>query len=313
MGLVAVLAVLLDPGLLLECLHGGFRFASELAVHHKGGTQLIQKLLQGFDVRAGRAVLQQAASQRVHGDRLHSDLCTAGIAVIDKRQLVPVCPGPFLYLRLHAAPAEALPLHSIAVANVVSSMTVLVQRQTRDLRQGVDGAPVSAFLFCPGEHAVRTLVRASVGAIFAGDALVRPDGFKHALTAVCPGVAFAAADAVGYDSLVGDVLLVTGHTAGSIRGRILVALPGQQAVGCLIDTGTVPVRLAHHLLTPVGKVLVGERRIDSFRHLRHLHIGKDGGYSPSPWSVSSSLCSFSLRSCSCSRMAFSLSGMGRPM
>ena len=50
MGLIAVLAVLLDSGLLLESLHGGFRFASELAVHVKGSTQLVQQFLQGFDM-----------------------------------------------------------------------------------------------------------------------------------------------------------------------------------------------------------------------------------------------------------------------
>jgi len=73
MGLISVLTVLLDPGLLLESLHSGFRLAAELTVDLKGCSQLIQQFLQGFHVRAGSAVLQQPAAQRVHGDRLHSD------------------------------------------------------------------------------------------------------------------------------------------------------------------------------------------------------------------------------------------------
>ena len=88
MGLIAVLAVLLDPCLLLECLHGSFRFAAELTIHLKGGTQLVQQFLQGLDVSPGRTVLQQSASQRIHGDRFHGDLCTAGVAVVNKWQLV---------------------------------------------------------------------------------------------------------------------------------------------------------------------------------------------------------------------------------
>jgi len=190
-------------------------------------------------------------------------------------------------------------------------MTVLVQRQTRDLWQGVDGAPVHSFGLGPGEHAVRSFVRTPVRAVFAGDGFIRPDGFQHTLTAVCPGIALAAANAVGHDSLVGNVLLVTGHAAGSIRRRILVALSGKQAVGSLVDAGAVPVGLADHLLAPVGKVLVGERRIDSVCHDDSSnHEKRAAAYSPSPWS---SLPSFSSRLCSCSRTAFSLSGIGRPM
>ena len=52
MGLVAVLAVLLDSGLLLESPHGGFCFAAKLTVHLKGGTQLVQQFLQGLDISA---------------------------------------------------------------------------------------------------------------------------------------------------------------------------------------------------------------------------------------------------------------------
>ena len=191
-------------------------------------------------------------------------------------------------------------------------MTVLVQRQTRDLRQGVDSAPVHAFLFCPGEHAVRAFVRTPVGAIFAGDGFIRPDGFQHTLTAVCPGIALAAANAVGHNGLIGNVLLVAGGAAGTVVRWILVALPGEQTVSGLIDAGAIPVRLADHLLAPVGKVLVGERRIDSVRHDDSSnHEKRAAAYSPSPWSAC--FPSFSSRLCSCSRTAFSLSGIGRPM
>ena len=51
-------------------------------------------------------------------------------------------------------------------------MTVLVQRQTGDLRQGVNGAPVHSFGLSPGEHAVRALVRTPVRAVLAGDGFI---------------------------------------------------------------------------------------------------------------------------------------------
>ena len=65
MGLITVLSVLFQSSLLLESFHGSFRFAAVLAVYLKGSTQLVQELLQGFDICAGRAVLQQPAAQRV--------------------------------------------------------------------------------------------------------------------------------------------------------------------------------------------------------------------------------------------------------
>ncbi len=64
------------------------------------------------------------------------------------------------------------------------------------------------------------------------------------------------------------------HSAAGPRLRHRLALPGQQTVGGLVDAGAVPVGLADHLLAPVCKVLIGERRIDSIRHFRHLQMGK---------------------------------------
>ena len=83
MGLFAVFAVLLEPGLLLEDLHRGFRLAAELTVHGQRRAQLIQQFLQGFDIRARGALFQKAGS----GDRLYGLLRLACIAVIDEGQL----------------------------------------------------------------------------------------------------------------------------------------------------------------------------------------------------------------------------------
>ncbi len=130
--------------------------------------------------------------------------------------------------------------------------------------------PVHTLLLGPGEHRIGPVIRTSIGTIFAGDAFVRPDGFQDSLTAARPGIPFAAADAVGNDRLVGDVLLIPGSAAGTVMGRVLIGFPGQQAACGLVNTGAVPVRLAHHLLAPVGEMFIGEGSIDSFRHFRHL-------------------------------------------
>ena len=145
MGLIAVLTVLLQPGLLREGFHSGFRLAAKLAVHFKCGTRLIEQFLQGFDVSPNGAVLQQPAAQRVHSHRINGWLCAAGISVVNERQLVRVCPGTLGYLCFYAAPAEALPFDRFIIADVVPGMAVLVQSDTGDLWQRVDGTPVSAF------------------------------------------------------------------------------------------------------------------------------------------------------------------------
>ena len=266
MGLVAVFAVLLQACLFLKSLHSSLGFAAELTVHLKRRAQLIQQFLQGFDIRARGALFQKAGAKGVSGDRFYGLLRPACIAVIDEGQLIPVCPGPLLHLGLDAPGIKALPFHGITVSDVIARMTSLVERHTGDLRQGVDGAPVHALALGPTEHAVGSLVRTAVGAVLAGDGFIRADGFQHTLTAVCPDVALTAPDAVGDHRIVSDVLLVFGHTTFGVMGRVLVFLPRQKTVGSLVDAGAVPVRLTHHLLAPGRKVLICERRIDSFRH-----------------------------------------------
>ena len=59
MTLVAVLPILLDPGLLLEGSHRRFGLAAEDSIHRQGGTHLVQELLEGLHIRARAAVLQQ--------------------------------------------------------------------------------------------------------------------------------------------------------------------------------------------------------------------------------------------------------------
>ena len=69
-GLVAVDAILLDAGLLLESLHSGLGLAAEITVHLKGGGddgQLVQKLLQGLDVSTQGTFLEGPGAEGVGG------------------------------------------------------------------------------------------------------------------------------------------------------------------------------------------------------------------------------------------------------
>ena len=117
----------------------------------------------------------------------------------------------FLDLCANTTVIEAAPFHSIAVANVVTYMSVRVQCQTNDLRQRVNRAPIHALGFCPREHGIGSLVRAAVCTILVRDSTVRADCIQHGLTAVRPCIAFRAADAVANDLLIPDVLLVPAH------------------------------------------------------------------------------------------------------
>ena len=147
-------------------------------------------------------------------------------------------------------------------------MPVGEERKADDLRQRVNRAPVHALALAVGEHSAGALVRTAVGAILAVVLLVCADRFQHSLATVGPGVSLAASDAVSHYLLVGDVLLIAGSAAGTIMGRILPRLAVQHGRGRLVGTGAVPVGalFRRHFQAPVGKMLVGERSIDSLRH-----------------------------------------------
>ena len=106
-----------------------------------------------------------------------------------------------------------------------------------------------------------------------------------------------------------------GYFLGGIDGLMIALL-----IFMTLDyiTGVMCAIVDKKLSSAVGfkgvckKVLIGEGRIDSVRHDDSSnHEKRAAAYSPSPWSVC--LPSFSSRLCSCSRTAFSLSGIGRPM
>ena len=265
-GLVTILAVLLQASFLLESLHGGLGFAAEIAVNRQGRAKLVQQLLEGFYIPTNGAFFQQTTAQGV-GHRF-GRLYGSRIAVIDERQLGPVFPGPFLHHGFHAAVVEAAPLDSTPAADIVADMTVHEQRETHDLRQRVNRAPVHALALAVGEHPAGGFVRAAVGAIFTGVLLIRANALQHTLAAIRPGISLAAAHTVGHYLLVGDVLLISGSAAGTVMGRILPCFAVQHGCGRLVNTGSIPVGalFRRHFQTPVSKMLVGERSIDSLRH-----------------------------------------------
>ena len=273
-GFITIDAILLDAGLLLESLHSGLGLAAEVTVHFQGRRddgQLVQKLLQGLDVRTQRAFLEGPGAEGVGGDGSGRRGLDAGaFAVVDEGQLGPVLPGAILDLRLHAAIVEATPFHGIAVAHVVADVAVREQGQAHDLRQSADDAPVHPLLLAVFKHAGSGLVRAAVGAILAGVLLVVTDGLQHTDAATGPGIALAAAHTVCHDLLFGNVLLIAAGAAGAVVRGILFGLAGQDKGAGLVDAGAVPIRtlLFSHLETPIGKVLVGEWGVDTivFRH-----------------------------------------------
>ena len=96
---------------------------------------------------------------------------------------------------------------------VTDDMTIGEERQSYDLRQGIDGAPVHTLALAVGKHAAGRLVRAAVGAVLAGIGLIRTNAPQYTLSAVGPGIALAAAHTVSHHLLVGDILLVSGSAA----------------------------------------------------------------------------------------------------
>ena len=111
--LVAVLAILLQPCLLLEGFHSRFRLAAEVTIHRQRCAELVQKLLLGLHIRTSRALLQKAASKGVRDG--FGRLCGRRVPVVDERQLSPVLPGAFLYHGLHTAVVEPAPFDSISM------------------------------------------------------------------------------------------------------------------------------------------------------------------------------------------------------
>ena len=183
-----------------------------------------------------------------------------------------------------------------------------MQRQTDNLRQRVNRAPFHALGLRPGKHGIGPLVRAAVCTRLVGNAFVRANGFQYPLPAICPGISFRAANTVGTDLFLRNVVLVSLHAAGRVMGRVLLCLAVKQAFGTLVNAPAVPVGLAYHLFAPRRKVLAGKRRIFSFCHDFLLNT-MGNGYSPSLTSV----LLLSSRPCSCASTSFILSGMGRPM
>ena len=162
----AVLTVCRQPLFRLEGDHGALGFRAEVrvrAVFRQGAAKLQKKLLHSFHVAARHAFDKLTASQRVF--RLGYD--NARLAVVDERELVPVCPFPVGHLRLDAAIVEAAPLHGVAPADVVTYMPVEAERHAGQFVERADHAPVHALALCPLEHAVGGFVRAAIPAVFA--------------------------------------------------------------------------------------------------------------------------------------------------
>ena len=267
MGLVAILAVLLEAFVLLECKHSGFGFVAEFGVGSMLGqliAQLHQKFLHGLDICADHTLLEQTGAERDVG--IGRGRLIRAVVVIDERQLVPVRPATALNFCFDAAVGEALPFDGISAADVVADVAVLMQSHADDLRQGINGAPVHPLTLGIREHAVGGFVRTLVCTEFAGEGLVGANGFNDADAAASPSVALAAANAIGADLLLGDVILIAGRAAGAIVGRVLLGLAAAQGFGAFINNGAVPIRLAEHTQAECRKMLVGERCIDSLRH-----------------------------------------------
>ena len=148
MGFIAVLAIRIQTGFLLERQQRLFRFRTKLRIRAVLGqriAQMHQQFLQGLYIGIHHATFQQAASQRNFRCR---NIC-GSFSVLNKGQLVPVLPLALLHLRAHTAIVEPSPFHGIAVADVIAHMTIRVQCQTDDLRQRVNRTPIHALGFCP--------------------------------------------------------------------------------------------------------------------------------------------------------------------
>jgi len=271
---LTVNAIYLDTGLLLESLDRGVSLAAEVTVEFQSGRdddELVQKLLQGFHIGTFRALLERTGAQHIGGRGRHGRR-GGTITIVDEGQFRPVLPGAIFDPGLHASIVETAPFHGIAVADVVTDMAIGEESKANDLGQGADRAPVHALGLAVGEHAVGGLVGAAVGAILAGELLVVADGLQHTDTAARPGVPLAAADAVGHDLLVGDVLLITGSTTGTVVRGVLFGLAIQHGRRGFVDATPVPIGTLffRHPETPVGKMFVGKGNIDSgnvlFRH-----------------------------------------------
>ena len=170
------------------------------------------------------------------------------------------------HLRFDTAIAETALLDGVTITDIHTHMAIRAQRNAGDFRQSVDGAPCAALVLGIGEHTVSGLVRAGVAAILAGERVVSADGLDHAHTTACPVIAFDQAHAIGANFLLDNIVFVAAGSAGTIMGRVLLALAREQAVGTLVDDRPVPIGLADHLLAKGNEVLISIRCIDSLTH-----------------------------------------------
>ena len=208
------------------------------------------------------AALEQAAAQGVldgFGRAALGRGVGVGVrAVVDEGQHVPVRPLTGRQRGFLAAVGEALELDYLAVADVVADVAGEGHGKAGNLRNGADCTPGHTLVLGVGKHAVCALVRAFVGAVFAGDAVVVADGLHNTLAAIRPSVALGSADAVRAHFLGGNVLVVGGGSVVLVVAGVLLRLAGAQAVGAFVNASAVPVRAAHHFLQERYKVFVGK-------------------------------------------------------